>query len=370
MPPSGPSLDARSEARFARLITQSMKIGRALHPLAIGLFGLTSAAGLVHAQTTVNLSGITRTDNGNGTYSYNTWKPIAAPGNWTYRTADGYLYDPNNDQQTGQSDSDFSGTSSLPSFFIQNGQINGVDVIAFRVIFNVYDPNIASGKFNGNPVNVRIGIDANFDGKLDIYMGPDFQSGTTGVSFQLPGTGANTSPSTTTTSTIFYPDSNASTLGGGTTPSFGANNFSYLQLTAANASTYYPGWTTQPEGNGSNAEGMMSWAIPIADINKAIAEAAVANASTNPTLAGTTISATSLLLWVAFTATQNNSVNQDAYGLTKNEAQTIRWDSFTDYMDSFGRPVPEPATYGLSLGAGLGAFLFLRRRPSSNARIA
>lgn len=323
---------------------------------------LALAAGVVRAQTTLNLSGSTRVDNGNGTYSYSTWNPILAPTGWAYRTSDGYLYDPNNDQQTGQSDSDFAGTSSLPSFFVQTGQINGVDVVAFRVIFNAYDANIASGKYTGNPVNVRVGIDANSDGKLDIFMGPDFQSGTTGVSFQLPGTGANTSPSTTTTSSIFYPDSNAATLGGGTTPSFGASNFSYVQLSTANASTYYPGWTTQPDGNGATAEGMMSWAIPLADINKALAEAAVANAATNPTLAGTSINASSLLLWVAFTATQNNSVNQDAYGISKNDPQTTTWSSFTSYMDAYGRPVPEPATYGACLGFGLGAFFLLRRR--------
>jgi|GEM_PF-782859 hypothetical protein len=317
---------------------------------------------LVRAQTTIDLSGATRTANGDGTYTYDTWKPILAPQGWTYSTADGYLYDPNNDQQTGQSDSDFAGTAQLPSFFIQTGKIDGVDVIAFRVIFNAFDSGIASKKYNGNPVNVRVGVDANFDGKIDLFMGPDFQNGNRGVSFQLPGTGANISPSTTTTSSVFYPDDIPGTLGGGTTPAFGPNNFSYIELNTANAATYYPGWTTQPENNGTKSEGMMSWAIPIADINKALAEAAIASASTNPTLAGTTITAESLLLWVAFTATQNNSVNQDAYGITKNDPQDTRWDSFTSYMDAYGRPIPEASAYGMCLGAGLGVFLLLRRR--------
>ena len=341
---------------------------RCLLRLLAASAGLASAATLVRAQTTIDLLGATRSTTTGG---YTTWKPILAPSSWTYRTSDGYLYDPNDDQQTGQYDSDFAGSSTLPTFFVQTGTINGVEMIAMRVIFNAYDANIASGTYTGNPVNVRVGIDANMDGKLDLYMGPNFQSGAASVGFQLPGTGLNTSPSTTSVSTIYYPDATASTLGGGTAPLFASTNFSYVELTPANAATYYPGWTTQPEaGNKIVTEGMMSWAIPLADVNRALAEAAVATSSTNPTLAGTTISASSFLLWVAFTSTQNNSVNQDAYGIKASDAQTTPWNSFTSYMNSYGNPVPEPSTYGLALGTGLGGFLLLRRRRTQFARAA
>src|SRR5690606_28367678 len=123
---------------------------------------------LVRAHTTIDLSGATRTANGDGTYTSDTWKPILAPQGWTYTSADGYLYYANNGQPTGPSASDFAGTAPLPSFFIQAGKIDGVDVIAFRVIFDAFDSGIASKKYNGNPVNVRVGVDANFDGKIDL----------------------------------------------------------------------------------------------------------------------------------------------------------------------------------------------------------
>lgn len=352
-----------------------MKAGCPLHVSVTALLALAFGPALVLAQTTINLSGPTRTQVSPGVYTYNTWKPIKGSSTSAYRTADGSLYDPNDDQQTGQYDSDFAGNTNLPSFFIQTGLINGVEVIAMRVIFNTYDTNIASGTYTGNPVNVRVGINANWGkagdgGKLDLYMGPNFQNGAASVGFQMTGTGLNVSPSTTSVSNIFYPDANASTLGGGTAPTFSANNFSYVELSTATAATYYPGWTNQQEATGSNkapgSDGMMSWAIPLVDINRAIAEVAIADAANNPSLAGTVITAESFLMWVAFTSTQNNSVNQDAYGLKASDNQDTRWDSFTNPMNAYGYAVPEPSAYGLALGAGLGAFLCLRRRRAQN----
>jgi hypothetical protein len=319
------------------------------------LASLTLGALACYAQsnTTVNLNGITRTSNGSGGWNYDTWKPIRAssPG-WVHQTADGYLIDPVNDQQTGQYDSDFAGSTTAPSFFIQTGLINNVEVIAMRVIFNTYDPNIISGKFSGNPVNVRIGIDATGDGALDLYMGPNFQ-GTPGLVFQQPGTGLNTSPSTTSTGTIFHP---------GGSPALSANNFNYVELNSANASTYYPGWTTLPDGGKTVSEGMMSWAMPVADINAALATALAAVGKP-----AVTISPSTFLLWVAFTATQNNSVNQDAYGMTAADNQGILWSQFVDRMNAYGSPVPEPSSYGLFLGLGLTAGAFFRRRRAPRA---
>lgn len=342
-----------------------------MHPRCAPLCAVLSLAGLftgtpfARAQnTTIDLAGPTRVQTSPSVYGYTTWKPILAPTSWTYRTSDGYLYDAPDDQQTGQSDSDFAGSTQTPAFFVQTGTINGVEMVAMRVIFNSYDANIASGTYTGNPVNVRVGIDVTGDGKLDLFMGPNFQ-GTPGMVFQLPGTGANTSPSTTSTSSIYYPDGVANNaLSSTSSPALSASNFNYQRLSSATASTLYPGWVLQPESlskpNQTGDEGVMSWAIPVSAINNALAEAATQAGLSY--LSGVTISPSSFLLWVAFTATQNNSVNQDAYGIKASDSQTTSWNSFTSYMNAFGRPVPEPATYGLCLGGGLCGFLMLRRR--------
>lgn len=331
-----------TSAPAARASSLSPRLQALFIACLLPLFGSVASA-----VTTVNLNGITRTSNGSGGWNYDTWKPIRAIDNgWVHQTTDGYLIDPINDQQTGQYDSDFAGSTTAPSFFIQTGLINNVEVIAMRVIFNTYDPNIAAGKFTGNPVNVRVGIDATGDGALDLYMGPNFQN-TPGIVFQQPGTGLNTSPSTTSTGTVFYPNGS---------PALSANNFNYVELNSSTASTYYPGWTTLPDGNKNVSEGMMSWAIPVADINAALATALAAKG-----LPATTITPSTFLLWVAFTATQNNSVNQDAYGMTAADNQTILWKNFVDKMNAYGTPVPEPSTYGLLLGAGLFGLRFARR---------
>lgn len=342
-----------------------MFLRRLLLPSVSALAGLgLGAHGLGAQNTTINLSGATRVQTSPGVYSYTTWKPILAPSSWTYRTSDGYLYDPADDQQTGQSDSDFAGSNQNPSFFVQTGTINGVEMVAMRVIFNQYDANIANGNYTGNPVNVRVGIDVTNDGKLDLFMGPNFQ-GTPGLVFQLPGSGANTSPSTTSTSSVYYPDGvSNNALSSTSSPVFSTSNFNYQRLSSSTASSLYPGWVLQPEDTAKPTqtadEGMMSWAIPVSAINNALGEAATQSGLGY--LSGVSISPSSFLLWVAFTATQNNSVNQDAYGIKSSDTQSTAWSSFTGYMNAFGQPVPEPSTYGLLLGGGLGGFLVLRRR--------
>ncbi len=301
------------------------------------------------AQTTLLIDGATRAADGSGGFLYDTWKPLLGYPGGAQTGADGYMADPLNDQQTGQYDSDFasmSGTVSGPGFLVQFGTIGGVEHLAFRIVMNEY-------KTTGNLVNIRVGFDGNYDGKVDLFMGPSLQNNQYGLVFQGTGTGLNVSPSTTTLTNAFYPTA----AGVGSALPFSATNFSNIELTAANIATYYPGWTMQNGKTAGDNDALISFAIPVAHINQALAQLGATHS----------IDSSTYMRWIAFTATQNNSINQDVYGLPKitnsNGVGDVTWDSFLPYMNGSGQPVPEPASYGCMLGLGLVAWGYLRRRP-------
>ncbi len=271
--------------------------------------------------------------------------------------ADGFMNDPLTDQQTGQPQSDFasaSAGSTNSGFLIQFGQIGGVDYLGFRVMLNEF-------KAVSQLVNIRVGMDANADGKMDIYLGPNGQNTDNGLIFQGTGAGLNTSPNTSTIGTVFYPPS----ASGGSLP-FSATNFSNIEISAANTATFYPGWTIADEDVGDNKaaqnDAMVSFAYPLAAINDALERAD--DGLINNSFAD--IGPNTFIRWLAFTATQNNAINQDVYGLAKitqsNGLGDTPYTSFLPLMNSFGQPVPEPATYGLVFGVGLAGLCGLRRR--------
>jgi hypothetical protein len=320
--------------------------------LVVGLLLALFPVAVSHAQTTLDIDGAARVSNGAGGWTYNTWKPMLGMPASAQTSPDGYMTDPLNDQQTGQYDSDFassvSGNTVNSGFLVNFGTINGVEHIGFRIALNEF-------KTTGNLVNIRVGFDGNNDGIIDLFLGPSLQNNQIGLVFQGTGTGTNVSPSTTTLTSAFYPT--AANVGNAL--AFTADNFSNIELTPANIAAHYPGWATQDGKNPGDIDALISFAIPLADINAALAELGK----------GFAIGPETFMRWVAFTATQNNSINQDVYGLPKiannNGIGNTSYTDFLPLMNAYGQPVPEPSSYGLLLGAGLGALLLGRRRRRS-----
>lgn len=325
-----------------------MRCSDHLTRLLVGLLLALFPVFVSHAQTTLDINAPSRVSDGAGGWIYDTWKPMLGMPGGAQTSPDGYMIDPLADQQTGQYDSDFvssvSGGQVNSGFLVSFGTINGVEHIGFRIALNEF-------KTTGNLVNIRVGFDGNNDGVIDLFMGPSLQNNQTGLVFQGTGTGANVSPSTTTLTSAFYPTA----AGVGNALAFTADNFSNIELTPANIAAHYPGWVTQDGKNPGDIDALISFAIPLADINAALAQLGKDFA----------VGPETFMRWVAFTATQNNSINQDVYGLPKiapnNGVGNTLYTDFLPLMNAYGQPVPEPSSYGLLLAAGLGGLLLCRR---------
>lgn len=208
------------------------------------------------------------------------------------------LTDVLNDQQTGQGSDDFS----VNGFFMNYETVNGVLTQFVRFQFNVFD----SKGFRGN---VRLGVDANYDGDIDLFYGVTVTGGNnnSGIFFQNPGTGLNISPSTT------------SLLSSYGRVALTSDNYSYTVSDVI------------------SDDSMLSFAVSFNSINSALNNL------------GININEDSYLRYVAFTSTQDNSINQDLYGSTVVNT-SIRFDEgvFTEYSNFSGNIpiVPEPQVYG------------------------
>lgn len=255
----------------------------------------------------------------------------------------GILSDPTYDQQTGQGADDFvgDGTNGYYGFYYKFGQINNVDNLVFRVRLNLLGLNQGTPKFTGN---IRFGVDGDGDGSVDLYFGVATGAGQVPeITFQDPtGTApdANTSPNTSALG------SNYGLIA--TTTS----NYSYIEVT--DGSTYHTNKVNQP-----NTDAFLTMAIPFSTFKTNL----------EAQLSGVTITLSSFLRFLAFSATNSNTVNQDVYGY--NGIDTTRYDAgggFTNFYSTDGKVIPEASTalQGLAFAlSGLGVMLRRRKRPAA-----
>lgn len=278
-------------------------------PYAIGviryLFILSMLATALSAQTTLFVSGAS-----------SSWTSITStetPNNTLLMT------DILGDRQTGQTPDDFIGAG----FFVDTGTINGIASIGFRTYMAGYTASGYSG-------NLRIGIDGNRDGVVDLFLGPKLSgnAGSQGIVFQDATGAGNYSPSTTALGNPYG------------RIAFTADNYNYQPI----APVLDPLWGAQ----GVTVNSAISFTVSTQTLKDAFAAL------------GITLTDQSYMSFLAFTSTQANAINQDLYG-PAGISNTTRFDGpsggFSDYYALDGsfapRPIiPEPWVYG----AGFMAF--------------
>lgn len=254
--------------------------------------------------------------------------PSSSTVGWTPIVYPTLLPDFSDDQQTGIPEADIVGDTINPAFYFRfddAGTPSSTDgAIGFRVRLGADKNPSGFGHFMG------VGIDANGNGALDLFLAVDNSGNPDRVGIFDAGAGANTSPSTTSivSSPLFsYPLS--------------AANFDFEAVTAA----IDPTATSFDIDADGDTDQFLTWVIPFADIVSALAGQGIAGFGDDVAMR-----------FVIGSSTQPNALNQDLGGPDGGTTSTLSWSTLGAISNSATAsggfaPIPEPNTGALvSLG--------------------
>lgn len=259
-------------------------------------------------------------------------------------------YDAVNDLQTGQPSSDIVGNSANPGFmtlFDQGDHRSLTDgTLAFRVRL---DAAGSKGVF-GN--NLWVGLDADLNGSVDVFLGVITQGSQSILGIFAPGSGANISPSTTTILSAPY-----------RSYTIGPENYNYR---AVNYLT--DGGTTNDlsPGTAGDTDYYLSFMIPFQDVVDFLSMNAWQGQSKSQII----INENTPIQYVLATSTNTNSLNQDLGGVVGGVGSKTTWTGLGGFspVSTIAGPL-EPHKSGLvvpeistSLLGSLGALVLLGRR--------
>nr|WP_321270769.1 Ig-like domain-containing protein [uncultured Tolumonas sp.] len=220
--------------------------------------------------------------------------------------------DPQGDSQAGAADTDIIGDAthgSLYTAYSDGGTPNDTsdDYLYFRMrIDNPTNPTT----FNGVAI---VGLDANGDGRVDLFISVDARNNTQAVRLLDPGTGLNNSPNTTSTSAL-----PTGWLANNGIYDFTNSNFSVVAVSA----TTDPNWNGNADlGNAGGYDAFISWRVPLADLTTVLAKASPTDRYGNYGPRGSTgisgFSQDTTVSYVSFTQTQPGPINGDLNGVGK-----------------------------------------------------
>ncbi|NJN06347.1 MAG: hypothetical protein HC814_08270 [Rhodobacteraceae bacterium] len=164
--------------------------------------------------------------------------------------------DPAADQQTGSSEADIVGSSLQASFyslFSDGGTQSGADDqwgFRLRLAAEKNPPGFSHIAF--------VGLDANQDGRLDLFLGVNNQGSSRDISIWLPtaGTNLNTSPSTlsiNTTALFTYSED--------------ATNYSWA-IVNSTIDPAGPDYNIDGAGGNGQEDRFLSFVLPFADVSR------------------------------------------------------------------------------------------------------
>jgi hypothetical protein len=260
------------------------------------------------------------------------WVHILYPG--------GAVPDPIGDQQTGTPESDIIGNLANPAFYMKfndggsSSPTNGWVGFRLRVAADESPPG-----FKGAAV---VGLDANLDGRVDLFIGVNNQGSGNQIGLWNSGPGQNISPSTTTL---------VSPAGKSYDETAGVYNFGSVN------GTIDPTATTFDLDAGGKTDQFLSFVVPFPDVVSQLAALGISGFTRN----------TPMRL-IAATATQDNSLNEDLNGVSGGINSSSTWEQLgglsLPYAPNGTQPIPEPSTGPLAmLGAALAMLYWWRRDP-------
>src|SRR3569833_3111432 len=219
--------------------------------------------------------------------------------------------DPQGDSQAGAADTDIVGDVNHGSLYTAYDDTGTATPAGDRLLFRLRIDNptsAAPATYSGVAV---VGMDANLDGRIDLFMSVDGRNNTQAVRLLDHGTGANISPNTPNTSPL-----QTGWLANNGVYSFSCGNFAATTDTA----TSDPHWNGDNDvGNAGGSDIFISWIVPIADITTVLAKPSPVdrNGVVGPRgvggISGFTKDTT--VQYVSFTQTQPGPINGDLNGV-------------------------------------------------------
>ena len=242
------------------------------------------------------------------------------------------------DQRTGIPEADLVGDASNPAFYFRFDDAGTPSLtdgaIAFRARVGA-DKNPA-----GFDHFIGVGIDANNDNALDLFLAVENSGNPDRVGIYDAGSGANTSPSSTTINS---------------TPLFSyALSVSNFNFGPVNATIDPPATSFDLDVDGET-DYFVSFVIPFADVVSALAAQGIGGFDDTDTMR-----------FVVGSSTQANALNQDLGGPNGGTTSTSTWAALGAISNNASAsggfvPAPEPGT-GVLLGLALASLAAERRR--------